>query len=612
MVESREAQRVSDLLWLGLAVLVLIGTGLFTRDPWPADEPRFALIARDMVATGQWLFPRVGGDLYPDKPPLYFWLLSDFDYFTGSLRSSFLLPAFFGACTIVWLVYDLGRRIAGRASGLAAGLALVSSVQFLMTMRGAQIDPVLCTFTTVSLYGLFRHLLFGPAWRWYFVGGLFAGLGVVTKGVGFLPLLVLIPYAVLGARGFSVWRMSAPRAGSRGAHVGPASAAGAAERVLSRPATEGFLAGDTVAASTTSRWRWGLVVVGFLLGVSVWLGPMLYAVATRGDPALVAYRDEILFQQTVHRYAAAWHHVEPWYYFILDVIPGLWLPFSLLLFWLVPRWATAWREKDARVWLPLAWVLLTLLFFSLSTGKRGIYIFPALPALAIAAAPYLPELFSRRGVRRASLVLGALVVLAAVGVLIADASGNVKLRAQAAEQGIDSLAPIAIIAGLGALAWLLALWKKPILAWPAVLAAVALVWSYGITPAINGKRSARDFVVKAQSLVPADTDLGLVAYKEQFLLYLTRPIVNFGHARWREGSQEAFDASAWLNEAPGRALLIPESAVTPCFVSTSKQPAGESSGDGWVLVQGRAEQRCVDKGDRSRAIRYRPPAPEPG
>ncbi len=39
----------------------------------------------------------MGGDLYPDKPPLYFWLLSDFDYFTGSLRSSFLLPAFFGA-----------------------------------------------------------------------------------------------------------------------------------------------------------------------------------------------------------------------------------------------------------------------------------------------------------------------------------------------------------------------------------------------------------------------------------------------------------------------------------------------------------------------------------
>ena len=352
--------------------------------------------------------------------------------------------------------------------------------------------------------------------------------------------------------------------------------------------------------------------MGFLLGVSVWLVPMLVAVATRNDPALVAYRNEILFQQTVHRYAAAWHHVEPWYYFIVNVIPGLWLPFSLLLFWLVPRWAAAWREKDARVWLPLAWVLLTLLFFSLSTGKRGIYLFPALPALAIAASPYLPDLFSRRGVRWASLALGAVVVLLSIGVLVIDASGNQELRAQAADQGIDSLAPIAVIAGLGALAWLLALWKKPILAWPAVLAAVALVWSYWITPSIDGQRSARDFMRTAQTLVAADTDLGLVAYKEQFLLYLNRPIVNFGHARWREGEQEAYDASAWLNDAPGRALLVPESLLTPCFVGTSRQPAGESSGDRWVLVRGEAERGCVEKGNRLRAIRYRPPVLDAG
>jgi 4-amino-4-deoxy-L-arabinose transferase-like glycosyltransferase len=435
----------------------------------------------------------------------------------------------------------------------------------------------------------------------------------VTKGVGFLPLLVLIPYAVLGARGFSVWRVSRPAAGSRGTQFDDSPAAHPA--APSPPAIEGLFAADSVAASATgkvSRWRWGLIVVGFLLGVSVWLVPMLIAVATRHDTALVAYRDEILFQQTVHRYAAAWHHVEPWYYFILDVIPGLWLPFSLLLFWLVPRWATAWREKDARVWLPLAWVLLTLLFFSLSTGKRGIYIFPALPALAIAAAPYLPEIFSRRSARWSSLALGAVLVLLAVAVLVVDATGNHKLRAQAADLGIASLAPIAVIAGLGAIAWLLALWKKPLLAWPAVLAAVALVWSYWITPAIDGQRSARDFMRKAQALVPADTDLGLLAYKEQFLLYLNRPIVNFGHARWREGGQEAFDAAAWLNEQGGRMLLMPESALTPCFVSTSKQLAGESSGDRWVLLQGKAETSCVEKGDRSRAIRYRPPVFDAG
>ena len=62
-----------------------------------------------------------------------------------------------------------------------------------MVMRGAQIDPTLCFLTTFSLYALLRHLLLGPAWGWYFIGGFAAGLGVFTKGVGFLPVLVLIP-----------------------------------------------------------------------------------------------------------------------------------------------------------------------------------------------------------------------------------------------------------------------------------------------------------------------------------------------------------------------------------------------------------------------------------
>src|SRR5262245_62231103 len=157
LARAVEDARLSDLLWLGLAVVLLIGTGVGIRDPWPADEPRFALIAREMVHTGEWLFPRIGGDLYPDKPPVYFWLLSVCYWLTGSLKASFLIPAFVGSLVVVGLVYDLGRRLAGRASGLAAGLTLACSIQFVMTMRGAQIDPVLCALTTLSLYGLLRH-----------------------------------------------------------------------------------------------------------------------------------------------------------------------------------------------------------------------------------------------------------------------------------------------------------------------------------------------------------------------------------------------------------------------------------------------------------------------
>jgi 4-amino-4-deoxy-L-arabinose transferase-like glycosyltransferase len=46
--------------WIAATVVVLfLGVGL--RYPWPADEPRFAQIAREMVESGQWLFPTRGG-----------------------------------------------------------------------------------------------------------------------------------------------------------------------------------------------------------------------------------------------------------------------------------------------------------------------------------------------------------------------------------------------------------------------------------------------------------------------------------------------------------------------------------------------------------------------
>ena len=136
-----------DYLWLIWVQLLLIATGIGLRDPWPADEPRFALVARDMVATGEWLLPRVGGHVYADKPPLFFWLIGICLEATRSLRIAFLLPSFFAGCGCVALVYDLGRRLWNRETGLAAGLALLFTVQFVWQARQAQIDATLCFWT---------------------------------------------------------------------------------------------------------------------------------------------------------------------------------------------------------------------------------------------------------------------------------------------------------------------------------------------------------------------------------------------------------------------------------------------------------------------------------
>lgn len=567
---ARDASPWRDALVLVLVALVLVGAGLGLRDPWPADEPRFASLARDMVASGDWLFPRVGGDLYQDKPPLYFWLLAGAWALFGGFRGWFLLPSLIAAAGTLLLVYDLGRRLSGPQAGLLSAITLASTLQFLLAMRGAQIDGTLCLVTTLALYGLLRHALLGPAWGWYAVGGLAAGLGVITKGVGFLPILVLLPAAWMRRRGW----------------VGLA------------PHGQGGL-------------RWVLAPVALLAGICVWFVPMMIAVALRGSPEVIAYRDEILFQQTLTRYAGAWHHAAPWHYFFTEVIPPLWLPWSVLLFWLVPQWRAAWRARDARVWLPLAWVLIVIFFFTLSAGKRGVYLLPALPALALAAASGLPELYARRGVGRTSLALGALLVLGGMAVLLGLALDLERVRRMLVDAGITSVAPAIAFVTAAILCWAVAARWRPVLAWPLVLACLVIAWGCGVAPQIDARRSGGEFMARVLAAVPRDLTLGLVAYKEQFLLHLDRPVVNFGHRRWREGHQEAYDAAAWLVADPGRMLLLPQSLRSPCFAGTaavSVERAGRTAREDWLLVRGRPLLACVRRGDPRRAIAYSPPA----
>ena len=564
--QSFEPVRRSDLLWLAAAVLLLVATGIGVRDPWPADEPRFASLARDMAQGGEWLFPRVGGDLYQDKPPVYFWLLAAAYEVIGSVRWSYLIPSLLAACGVLLLVYDMGRRLAGRKAGLLAALTLACTVQFLTTMRSAQIDATLCLLMTLSLYSLLRHLFWGPAWGWYFLGGFAAGLGVVTKGVGFLPILVLLLY----------WPMRRYR-------------------------------WQGLAPIPKGGWRWAIAPLAMLLGICLWFVPMLLAVAVKNDAEYTAYRDEILFQQTVTRYATAWHHHQPWYFFVVQVIPALWLPWSLLLFWLVPRWREAWQARNAHIWLPLGWVLVLLLFFSLTPGKRGIYLHPALPAVALAAAPFLSALFLRRGVQRAGLALAGLVIVGALVFAGAHLAGAPFAHKAIQDANLNGPWPIYLFLALSLTGVGFALWRMPIAAWGAVTIALALTFSYALAPAMNPERSGSGFMQRVESQLQPGELLGLVAYKEQFLLYLDRPTVNFGHRRWLEGKQEGYDATAWLAGSPNRVLLVPGQFLAPCFDrATDRRAAGASAGDEWYLIRGTASADCASRGNAGRAIGYDP------
>jgi len=555
-----------DLAWLTGFALLMIATGIGLRDPWPADEPRFALVARDMVATGDWLIPRIGGEVYADKPPLYFWLIAIGLEITGSLRVAFLLPSLVSGIGSVLLTYDLARRLWNRETGLAAGLLLLITVQFVWQARQAQIDATLCLWTTLSLYGLLRHLLIGPAWRWYAIGWAAAGLGVITKGVGFLPLLILIPYALMRSPKWS------PR------------------------------------ASIGFSWRWWWGCLAFVAAASLWLGPMLHAAMS--DPALAAYRDEILFQQTLTRYANAWHHREPFWYFIVQVIPALWLPLTALLPWLLPRWRRAWRDGDTRIALPLCWVVLVIVFFSLSSGKRGVYVLPAVPALVLACAPYMAELAANRIVQRVLYVIGV-VISASCWLAVAVQWAVPELRQEAiVSYELDPFWPLVSIAVATGLVCLALRPRRGLLTFAAILACILLVVSFWINPVMNAPRSGAAFVATIEQRAHADGELGLVAFKEQYLLNMRRPVVHFGHARWREAEQEAADAARWLSESATRQLVVGEDVRKSCFPDAAATSLGAANGTQWYLVRGTANPACVSRGVAGIEHRYVPPSDE--
>jgi 4-amino-4-deoxy-L-arabinose transferase-like glycosyltransferase len=553
---------VLDLLWIAGLGLLFIGAGLGLRDPWPPDEPRFALVAQDMLRSGDWLIPRVGGDLYADKPPLFFWLIAAATSVTGSLRAGFLWPSLLAGLGTLLLTYDLLRRARGREAGLAAAFLLLLTFQFVWQARHAQIDATLCFLTTLSLYGLLRHLLLGPSRRWFLLGWAAAGLGVITKGVGFLPLLALVPFAVLVRRG---WRAPAPRIGALGL-------AGAA---------------------------------AMLLAIGVWLVPMIVATSAGGE--LLAYRQEILFHQTVTRYAEAWHHHKPFWYYVAEIIPLFWLPLVTLLPWLWPRWRAALAGRDTLLGVLLAWVVIVVLFFSFSSGKRGIYVLPALPAFAMAAGPWLPELLRARGPRLVGFVLACALTLVTAGAAAWLVIDTARVERIMADIGVGPVPWLALAALGGVVSLSLFRTRDGWLAFAGVLGTAFLVTGLLVNPRIDAVRSGRAFVQRVEAASAGIRELGLIGSKEQYLLELRRPSVNFGHARWREREQEAADAAAWLAAAPNRGLVVDDRPLQSCFSRATVVDLGRASRLRWFLVTGQPDAACVAAGDPSRARWYAPP-----
>lgn len=424
-VPSRRA-----LLALALAFCVAWFGTLDYRRLVKADEGRYAEIAREMAAGGDWVTPRLNGVKYFEKPPLQYWATAAaYKAFGEHEWTARLWPATTGFLCVL-LVLHTGRRLFGAAAGLAAAAAVASSLLFIGMGHFNALDMGLAFFLQLALSGfLFAQRAPTPAGalRCMLVAWLAAALAVLSKGLValVLPAATLLAYSLL-ARDFTPWRRLHPLPG----------------------------------------------LALFLLVVAPW-----FVAVSLANPEFPRF---FFIHEHVERFLTEAHgRAEPGWYFLPVLAAGA-LPWTLVM---LHAAGTAWRRTTTTPFQPkrflLAWAATVFLFFSASGSKLPSYILPLLPALALLAGELLPRLERGALLRHLAVMpLPALALLALLPRLAADANAETPpamLSAYAAW-----LAGAAFLWLAGALAALWLAWRSRALAAVFVLSAAVFLAGQGM------------------------------------------------------------------------------------------------------------------------------------
>jgi 4-amino-4-deoxy-L-arabinose transferase-like glycosyltransferase len=341
------------LLLVFCSLLFILGVGRW--DLWNPDEPRYAQVAKEMVARGDWILMHVNGNTYVDKPPLFFWLIALSSFlWQGFTSFSARFPSAFLSTLTVLLTFFLGKKLYGSRTGFLSAIILATSFEFAYLSTRANIDATLTFFTTASIF-LFL--------QWYqhskaegsedknkgslSIYGFYLGMGLATlvKGpVGFvLPLLVSLVYLLL----LKDWK-------------------------------------------AMKRMR---LLTGMALLIVIVLSWYLPAVLKGGQDFL----NQTLFHQTLERFAKGTSHIRPPYYYLSN-FPVDFLPWFLFLPGAIVYGLSKRKERISKdFFFLLVWFVVIFLFFSFSKGKRAIYLLPLYPAASLMVGKFWEDYLSGSG-----------------------------------------------------------------------------------------------------------------------------------------------------------------------------------------------------------------------
>jgi 4-amino-4-deoxy-L-arabinose transferase-like glycosyltransferase len=345
--------RLRLLLLLYLAVLLVPSGAVSIIE---TTEARYAEIAREMIATGDFLEPRLNGILHFHKPPLPYWMVAaGFRLFGQNNFGARFFGIVFACLAVLYLHRTARVLLRDDRKAFHAALVFATSLLFLVVARVASTEIYLVFFTVASQFHLFRRVYGERRASDAPLFGLFLALGFLTKG-HILFAFTLLPYLAL-----KIFDRS--------------------HRSVFRPAE--ILAGTGVFLAVALPW---------------------YLLVAAKNPGLLPYFFKV---HTVDRIATdRFHRYQPFWYF-LYVLAGTFVPY---VFFLVRGMGSV-RRLAAPMKALAVYIVLPLLVFSAVKGKHATYIAPLYGVLAVFTAESL-AVFPAPRLRLVSVGLMALLAAA--------------------------------------------------------------------------------------------------------------------------------------------------------------------------------------------------------
>ncbi len=468
------------------------------------DEGRYAEVPREMIASGDWVTPRLDGVPYFEKPPLVYWIVAACEKALGPSEWSVrLAPALFALGGIL-ATYGAARRLYGREAGFWSAVVLGTSLLYLALGHLVSLDMPLSVLMSATLYCFILGVRErpGPARRLFFYG-LYASAALATLTKGLEGFLVTGAVMFLWLLLFGQWGRLRP---------------------LHLP-------------------------TGILLFLAI-AAPWHVLVSSR-NPGWAhfyfVYEHWERFTDKGHgRYQPFWFYVP---ILILGLFPWTGFLWSALKEALAGGWSR--RRENADAWFLVVWAAFIFLFFSKSQSKLINYILPAFPPLAVLIGTWLgsvlprPDAYPRMrtGLRVFGFLSGLLAAALVVAVLrpglIRDSSQAAALTPYAfimaailCVGGIRALVPRGSAAAAGAA-------RGAVVAMTTTL--VFLVGILALAMPIIDLRSTKDVAVTARGVIrPGDRVyhyhgffhdftyyagdiVGLVSYRDELELQFLNP-----------------------------------------------------------------------------------------